>query len=52
MADDKSRINKLEARSREAEASLQQLKAYIDLLRTKKAGIHASTCCIMHDLST
>ncbi len=39
MADDRRRIAKLETRAREAEMALQQLKAYIQLLKDKGNGV-------------
>ncbi len=39
MADDRSRIAKLETRAREAEKALQQLTAYIQLLKDKGSGV-------------
>ena len=37
MAEDRERVGRLETRAREAENALQQLRAYIELLK-KKAG--------------
>ena len=36
---DKDRINKLESRAREAENSLQQLRAYVELLKKKSSEL-------------
>lgn len=38
MAEDRERVVRLEARSKEAENALQQLRTYIELLK-KKAGV-------------
>jgi len=36
---EKDRINKLESRAREAENSLQQLRAYVELLKKKSSKL-------------
>ena len=42
-ASEKERINKLECRAKEAENALQQLRAYVELLKKKSSKLGIST---------